>query len=176
MIDLYKRKLLARLSAAWPASLLHPVDVEELDTRTWLVTFKHVETGEITTAPLQKSDLRRQERLHRLASLGHPIDEQELLVPIPDAHASSSEENRCADLPTSPVVVNFSPDTAYYNIRPCDASFEPVNVELDTGLQEELNLLKTTAQDLDEPVPTRWELQGQTMKMRDKGGSHINWI
>jgi hypothetical protein len=50
----YKGKLLERLGAAWPLSKLRPMDVEEVDTRTWLVLYRHVETAEETTVFLLK--------------------------------------------------------------------------------------------------------------------------
>src|SRR5262249_53943445 len=75
-----------------------------------------------------------------------------------------------------PVVLNFSPDTAYYTIRPTDRDFKPMHVELDTDLQEELNALKSKAQELDELVPTRWVFEEQTLFMREKGGSQFKWI
>jgi hypothetical protein len=165
----YKGKLLERLGAAWPLSKLRPIDVEEVDTRTWLVLYRHVETAEETTVFLQKKDVRRQERLHRLPAFGIDAGQTPSLDPVrpPDEMHEPA---------LTPVVLNFSPDTAYYTVRPTDRDFQPVHVELDSSLQEELNALKFKAQEQDELIPTRWAFEGQTLFMRDKGGSQFKWI
>ena len=75
-----------------------------------------------------------------------------------------------------PVVLGVGPDTAYYNIRPTDRDFQPVRQELDEELQEELEALKHKAQEQDELIPTRWVFEGQSLSMRDKGGSQFKWI
>jgi hypothetical protein len=75
-----------------------------------------------------------------------------------------------------PVVLAFGPDTAYYTIRPTDEQYQPVRRELDEDLQDELETLKKQAQEQDEMVPTRWAFHGQTLFMRDKGGSQFKWI
>jgi hypothetical protein len=165
----YKRKLLQRLGTAWPLSKLRPIDVEEVDTRTWSVRYQHVETGDVTSVLLFKKQLRRQERLHRFPAFGVDAGQTPSLDPV-------SPLEQTEKLALTPVVLNFSPDTAYYTIRPTDHNFEPVHVELDSDLQEELNLLKSKAQELDELVPSRWEFEGQTLFMRDKGGSQFKWI
>ncbi len=165
----YKRKLLQRLGAAWPLSKLRPIDVEEVDTRTWSVLYEHVETRDKTSALLLKRELRRQERLHRYPAFGVDAGQTPALDPV-------SPPEQTDELASTPVVLNFSPDTVYYTIRPTDRDFQPVHVELDTDLQEELNALKSKAQELDELVPSRWEFEGQTLFMRDKGGSQFKWI
>jgi hypothetical protein len=165
----YKRKLLQRLGVAWPLSKLRPIDVEEVDTRTWLVLYQHVETAEQTTTLLKKKDLRRQERLHRFPAFGVDAGQTPSIDPV-------SPPDLTREPAPTPVVLNFSPDTVYYTIRPTDRDFQPVHVELDTDLQEELNLLKTKAQELDELIPTRWVFEEQTLFMRDKGGSQFKWI
>jgi hypothetical protein len=165
----YKRKLLQRLGTAWPLSKLRPIDVEEVDTRTWSVLYEHVETGDVTSTLLLKKQLRWQERLHRFPAFGVDAGQTPSLDPV-------SPPEQTEKLALTPVVLNFSPDTAYYTIRPTDRDFQPVHVELDTDLQEELNLLKSKAQELDELVPSRWEFEGQTLFMRDKGGSQFKWI
>src|SRR5689334_7241243 len=138
----YKGKLLQRLGAAWPLSKLRPMDVEEVDTRTWSVRYQHVETAEETTALLLKRDVRRQERLHRLPAFGVDAGQTPSLDPV--RQASQTDEPAPA-----PVVLNFSPDTAYYTIRPTDQDFVAVHAELDSGLQEELNHIKFKAQEQD---------------------------
>ncbi len=165
----YKRKLLQRLGAAWPLSKLRPIDVEEVDTRTWSVLYQHAETAEEISALLLKKDLRRQERLHRFPAFGVDAGQTPSLDPV-------SPPDPTREPAPAPVVLNFSPDTAYYIIRPTDRDFQPVHVELDTDLQEELNLLKAKAQEQDELIPTRWAFEGQTLSMRDKGGSQFKWI
>lgn len=75
-----------------------------------------------------------------------------------------------------PVILGFGPDTAYYTIRPTDPACQPVKRELDAELQEELQMLKSQAQEQDEYVPTRWSFEGQNLFMRDKGGSQFKWI
>src|SRR5207302_4109295 len=148
---------------------LRTIDVEEVDTRTWSVLYQHVETAEETTALLPKRDLRRQERLHRFPAFGVDAGRTPALDPVspPDQ----------TDEPTpSPVVLNLSPDTAYYTIRPTDQDFVPVHVELNTDLQEELNVLKSKAQEQEELIPSRWEFEGQTLFMHEKGGSQFKWI
>ncbi len=165
----YKRKLLQRLGAAWPLSKLRPIDVEEVDTRTWSVLYQHVETADETSALLLKKELRRQERLHRFPAFGLDAGQTPALDPV-------SPPEQTDELAPTPVVLSFGPDTAYYTIRPTDRDFQPVHVELDTDLQEELNALKSKAQELDELVPSRWEFEGQTLFMRDKGGSQFKWI
>src|SRR5215469_16695491 len=139
----YKRKLLQRLGAAWPLSKLRPMDVEEVDTRTWSVLYQHVETAEETTALLLKRDVRRQERLHRFPAFGVDAGRTPSLDPV----RPPEQTNEQAPLP---VVLNFSPDTAYYTIRPTDHDFLLVHEELDTDLQQELNALKSKAQERDE--------------------------
>ncbi len=165
----YKGKLLARLGAAWPLSKLRPIDVEEVDTRTWSVRYQHVETGEETSTLLSKRDVRRQERLHRLPAFGVDAGQTPALDPV--CPADQTDEPA-----PSPVVLNLSPDTAYYTIRPTDQDFAPVHEELDTDLQERLNALKSQAQEQDELIPTPWEFEGQSLLMRDKGGSQFKWI
>ncbi|GHO93034.1 hypothetical protein KSF_030820 [Reticulibacter mediterranei] len=176
MLEWYKRKLLQRLGSAWPYSKLRPIDVEEIDTRTWHVVYRHAETGETSSSLLLKRDLRKQERLHRLPVFGVEAGQKPSLDPIPAAADDEDEEPA-----PSPVVLSFSPDTAYYTIRPTDRDYQPVRVELDVTLQEELNALKQKAQELDELVPTRWvfgtgKKEEQTLHMRDKGGSQFKWI
>src|SRR5437899_12841270 len=149
----YKRKLLARLGTAWPLSKLRPMDVEEVDTRTWSVLYQHVETAEETTALLPKRDLRRQERLHRFPAFGVDAGHTPALDPV-------SPPEQTAELARPPVVLNFSPDTAYYTIRPTDQDFVPVHEELDTDLQQALNVLKFKAQEQDEMIPTQWTFEG----------------
>jgi hypothetical protein len=173
MHEWYKRKLLQRLGAAWPASKLRPIDVEEVDTRTWFVIYRHAETGEDSSVFLLKKEVRRQERLHRLPAFGVDAGKTPSLDPVPVAPAPGSDEAEPAPLP---VVLSFSPDTAYYTIRPTDQDDKPVRVELDQELQEELNALKQRAQELDELVPSRWKFQDQDLQMRDKGGSQFKWI
>ncbi|HEY4032690.1 MAG TPA: hypothetical protein VGL94_01845 [Ktedonobacteraceae bacterium] len=165
----YKRKLLQRLGTAWPLSKLRPIDVEEVDTRTWSVLYQHVETAEETTALLFKKDLRRQERLHRFPAFGLDAGRTPALDPM-------SPPDQTDEPAPTPVVLNLSPDTAYYTIRPTDQDFVPVHLELDTDLQEELNLLKSKAQEQDELIPSRWAFEGHTLFMRDKGGSQFKWI
>src|SRR5437588_9205185 len=165
----YKRKLLQRLGTAWPLSKLRSIDVEEVDTRTWSVLYQHVETADVTTALLPKRDLRRQERLHRFPAFGLDAGRTPALDPV-------SSPDQTGELAPDPVVLNFSPDTAYYTIPPTDQDFQPVHVELDRDLQEELNVLKSKAQEQDELIPSRWEFEGQTLFMRDKGGSQFKWI
>jgi hypothetical protein len=165
----YKRKLLDRLGAAWPSSLLRPVDVQEVDTRTWLVTYQHAETREVTSSLLKKQELRQQEREQSLLARGLDADTLGQMMQTCLTHGTEHASH-------PPVVLNFSPDTAYYNIRPTDWQFQPLRVELDEGLQEELNALKSKAQELDELVPTRWAFEDQTLFMRDKGGSQFKWI
>src|SRR6266567_3072353 len=109
MHEWYKRKLLQRLGAAWPSSKLRPIDVEEVDTRTWFVLYRHAETGEDSSAFLLKRDLRRQERLHRLPAFGVDAGKTPSLDPVP---AAPGDDESVPD----PVMLNFSPDTAYYNI------------------------------------------------------------
>src|SRR5215469_4516080 len=135
----YKGKLLQRLGAAWPLSKLRPMDVEEVDTRTWSVRYQHVETAEETTILLLKRDVRRQERLHRLPAFGVDAGQTPSLDPVRPA-------DQAAESAPAPVVLNFSPDTAYYTIRPTDRDFVQVHEELDTDLQQELNALKSKAQ------------------------------
>src|SRR5689334_17360622 len=121
----YKRKLLQRLGAAWPLSKLRPIDVEEVDTRTWSVLYQHAETAEEISALLPKRDLRRQERLHRFPAFGVDAGQTPSLDPV-------SSPDQTDEPAPPPVVLNFSPDTAYYTIRPTDRDFQPVHVELDT--------------------------------------------
>src|SRR5215469_1918021 len=103
----YKGKLLQRLGAAWPLSKLRPLDVEEVDTRTWSVCYQHVETAEKITALLLKKDVRRQERLHRFPAFGVDAGRTPSLDPVSPSAPMDEQA------PT-PVVLNFSPDTAYY--------------------------------------------------------------
>src|SRR5437588_1346101 len=165
----YKRKLLQRLGTAWPLSKLRSIDVEEVDTRTWSVLYQHVETADVTTALLPKRDLRRQERLHRFPAFGLDAGHTPALDPV-------SPPDQTSEPTPAPVVLNFSPDTAYYTIRPTDRDFALVHEELDTDLQERLNALKAQAQEQDELIPTPWEFEGQSLMMRDKGGSQFKWI
>ncbi len=151
MHEWYKRKLLQRLGAAWPYSKLRPIDVEEVDTRTWFVIYRHAETGEDSFVFLLKRDVRRQERLHRLPTFGVDAGKTPSLDPV--LVVAPGDE---AEPAPSPVVLSFSPDTAYYNIQ--------------------LNALKQRAQELDELVPSRWKFQDQDLQMRDKGGSQFKWI
>ena len=67
-------------------------------------------------------------------------------------------------------------DTLILNIYPTDAEGDSVNVRLPDVLEQELNLYKEQAQHLEEEVPTRWAFQGETLFMKDKGGSHFKWI
>ena len=109
----YKGKLLARLGAAWPLSKLRPIDVEEVDTRTWSVRYQHVETGDVTTALLKKRDVRRQERLHRLPAFGvdagqtpaldpvRPADQTDEPAPAPVVAAQAQPEVKPA--PATPI-------------------------------------------------------------------------
>src|SRR5205807_6310946 len=131
--------------------------------------YQHVETAEETTALLLKKDLRRQERLHRFPAFGVDAGHTPALDPV-------SPPDQTSELTPATVVLNFSPDTAYYTIRPTDQDFVSVHLELDTDLQEELNVLKSKAQEQDELIPSRWEFEGQTLFMRDKGGSQFKWI
>src|SRR5436853_7461270 len=86
----YKRKLLARLGTAWPLSKLRPIDVEEVDSRTWSVHYQHVETAEETTALLLKKDVRKQERLHRLPAFGVDAGQTTALDPVRLADQTAS--------------------------------------------------------------------------------------
>ena len=115
----YKRKLLQRLGAAWPLSKLRPMNVEEVDTRTWSVLYQHVETAEQTTALLLKKDVRRQERLHRFPAFGVDAGRTPSLDPV-------RPPEQTTEVAPPPVVLNFSPDTAYYTIRPTDQDCVPV--------------------------------------------------
>src|SRR5690349_23286598 len=67
-------------------------------------------------------------------------------------------------------------DTLILNIYPTDEQGDIVNVRLSEVLEKELTLYKERAQELDEEVPTRWAFEGETLFMKDKGGSHFRWI
>jgi hypothetical protein len=67
-------------------------------------------------------------------------------------------------------------DTLILNIYPTDEQGSVINGRLPELLEQELNLYKERAQELDEEVPTRWVFQGETLFMKDKGGSHFKWI
>src|SRR5437764_1541814 len=80
-------------------------------------------------------------------------------------------------IPSSKLVtLGFGPDTATYTIRPTDSTGLPIKQELNGELQEELEALKKQAQEVDEPVPTRWVFEEQTLFMQEQGSSQFKWI
>src|SRR5215469_11765394 len=106
----YKRKLLQRLGAAWPLSKLRPIDVEEVDTRTWSVLYQHVETDEETTTLLLKRDVRRQERLHRFPAFGVDAGQTPSLDPV-------RSDDQAVEPSPARLLFNFGADTGCYTIR-----------------------------------------------------------
>jgi hypothetical protein len=56
-----KKRLVERVRRAWPLSEWRPVDVVELDERSWNVTYRHWGTGEVMSCGLLKSELKRAE-------------------------------------------------------------------------------------------------------------------
>ncbi|HEY4388123.1 MAG TPA: hypothetical protein VGN34_27055, partial [Ktedonobacteraceae bacterium] len=161
MHEWYKRRLLQRLQSAWPDCAYVPIDVDEIDTRSWSVLYQLHDTQERMTAILQKAELRRQEKYHEAL--------------VPSAFRQTNTLAAAVSAP-DPVLLACNPDTVYYNIRPTDSVFQPIQQELSDELQEELNTLKLQAQELDEYIPTRWIFENQNLKMRDKGGSQFKWI
>jgi hypothetical protein len=67
-------------------------------------------------------------------------------------------------------------DTVILNIYPVDDVGDIVHQRLPDELEEELNSYKERAQQEDEAIPTRWVFAGETLFMKDKGGSHFKWI
>jgi len=67
-------------------------------------------------------------------------------------------------------------DTLILNIYPTDDEGDIIQQRLPELLEQEMNLYKERAQELDEEVPTRWAFQGENLFMKDKGGSHFKWI
>ena len=61
-----KRGLLARLNRAWTLTPWQPVDIETLDERAWMITYRHRETGEEERSGLLKEELRRAEANNRV--------------------------------------------------------------------------------------------------------------
>jgi hypothetical protein len=73
-------------------------------------------------------------------------------------------------------ILGRGPDTFIINIYPTDEQGDIIQARLSEVLEQELNLYKERAQRLEEKVPTRWVFQGETLFMKDKGGSHFKWI
>ncbi len=67
-------------------------------------------------------------------------------------------------------------DTLIVNVYPTDHEGETVKERLPEALEQELTRYKERAQAEDEEVPTRWVFEGETLFMKDKGGSHFKWI
>src|ERR1051326_995448 len=67
-------------------------------------------------------------------------------------------------------------DTLIVNVYPTDDEGDIINMRLSEVLEQELSLYKERAQEMDEEVPTRWSFEGETLFMKDKGGSHFKWI
>lgn len=56
-----KKRLVEQMGRAWSMSDWRPVDVVELDERSWNVTYRHRVTGEVMSCGLLKSELKRAE-------------------------------------------------------------------------------------------------------------------
>lgn len=67
-------------------------------------------------------------------------------------------------------------DTLIVNVYPTDEQGDIVQKRLPGLLEQELSLYKERAQEPDGEVPTRWAFGGETLFMKDKGGSHFKWI
>jgi hypothetical protein len=67
-------------------------------------------------------------------------------------------------------------DTLIVNIYPTDEQGDIINKRLHEVLEQELTDYKEQAQEADEEIPTRWVFEGETLFMKDKGGSHFKWI
>jgi hypothetical protein len=186
MQEAYKKKLLARIHAAWPQSGYTPVDAVKRDGRTWLVTYQQ-ETGECITAPLLKRELRVQERKQAFEVLSHVAFPSTLRTP-PSLDLSEKEAARIHQVVCSSVgAYSQSPvrilaafvDTLVLNVYPTDLDFALTKRRIDGELQEELDQLKQLAQDNEEPVPTRFIFPAGSdahLFMKAKGGEGFNWI
>lgn len=78
---------------------------------------------------------------------------------------------------SSPVkLLSACVDTLVMNLYPTDADFQIVRRKLDSELREELEHYKETAQEEEEPIPTRFVYKNEHLLMRPKGGDGFNWI
>lgn len=79
--------------------------------------------------------------------------------------------------PTSPVkILSVCPDTLVLNVYPTNGQFEKERTDMSLTLKGELEHLKKLAQDLEQPVPSRFIFRGSNLKMQAKGGDGFNWI
>jgi hypothetical protein len=68
-------------------------------------------------------------------------------------------------------------DTMVLNVRYSDKHFQPIKKELSEDLQNELNLLQSTARFNEAPVLTRWTFKGVNLFMQEKGSrGQWRWI
>jgi hypothetical protein len=67
-------------------------------------------------------------------------------------------------------------DTLYLNAYQTDASFRIVKKKLSDDLRLELDQWKAQAQDEEENVPTRFEVDDWPLLMMMKGSEGFNWI
>jgi hypothetical protein len=179
----YQKKVVARIRAAWPECEYVPCKVEELDGRSWSVTYAHQETGECITAPLLKRDLRTQEQHQAfgvLTSLAFPATSD----PIPSS-LSAKESARIhqlvrastADYSVSPVkILGAFVDTLVLNVIPTDENFLPEKRKIEQDLQQELTILKERAQEEEKDIVTRFLFAGIPLKMTAKGKDGFQWI
>lgn len=183
MNEEYRRKLLARLLAAWPESDSRPVDIAALDGRSWLVTYQSVD-GTTFTAPLLKRALRAREReqvFHTLSSMVFRTGREQAL----SFTGSEKEEQHLRRLVRSSVsgvadssvkVLAAFVDTLVLNVYSSDSTFEQTKGRVALELQEELTLLKEQAQEQEEDIATRFTFAGVPLNMTRKGAEGFQWI
>ncbi|GHO52190.1 hypothetical protein [Ktedonobacter robiniae] len=182
MHEKYTQRLLNRLAAAWPVSRLRPVHVEELDAKTWIVTYRDAQTGEMSRAGLSKAELRRQEQYVRGWSVlagarSAPPPAQEVPVVELPGDASEPDALLAAEKIESMVrVLGAFVDTLVLNVYQTRADFEVIKGRLESDLVDELTLLKEQAQNDEEPVPSRFAFGGTPLLMTAKGGEGFQWI
>ncbi len=77
----------------------------------------------------------------------------------------------------SPVkLLSVCPDTLVLNVYPTNGHYQIERVDMSLALKGELEQLKKLAQDLEQPVPSRFIFRGSNLKMQAKGGDGFNWI
>jgi hypothetical protein len=175
MTETQKQKLLARIDAAWALSPERPIAIDEIDKATWRITYRHRETGAVTTFDFSKAELRRelrqQERNNDVGSR-RTIQSKAKKTPEPPSEPVGVGEEK-----TSVVkVLCAGVDTLLLNVYAVNEDWQVLPGEVAPDLQQELAVLKQRAQDEEEDIPSRFVFNGTNLLMRAKGGDGFQWI
>lgn len=179
MTEKQKQQLLSRINAAWTQSLDRPVALEEVDKVTWRLTYRHGETGAVTTFDCGKAELRRelrqQERNQGISRRGKATDESQERVEQQSSAAPVDmvQEGKQDCYTVLAVGVDSLWLNACYAAEDATTELEQMAPDarpLDEMTMMHLTALQQRARVAEKPVATDYEFNGACLMMYPNGG------